>query len=191
MLKVLKVLFCLAVTPVFAQVNTFRELEEKYSLDLDRESFPELKFDWNFDGKVQASVNAGLTELLDNKDYEEAFANFDEAIAQLPSCLPALYYRGICYKILGKLPEAKGDLSSALALAPDRPEILIELGEVYELQREYKSAAELYEKAIALDRACATAYFNMANLNLRQGFLPRATRYFRKSLDVDPTYIKS
>ena len=191
MLKLLKVLLCLTVTPAFAQVNMFKTLEKRYSLDLDRESFPHLKFEWNFDGKVQGSVNAGLTELTDNKDYDKAFAHFDEAIVKLPSCLPAFYYRGICYKILDKLPEAKDDLSKASALAPDRAEILLELGEVLELQRDYPAAEKLYEKAISLDPGFVTTYFNLANLNMRQGLLPRASRYLKQALEIDPTHIKS
>lgn len=191
MLRILKVLIYLSVAPVLGQGNTFKMLEKKYSLDLDVESFPELKFNWNFDGKAQASVNAGLTELMDNKDHEKAFKHFDEAIVKLPSCLPAFYYRGICYKILGELPDAKDDLSKASALAPDRVEILLELGEVYELQRDYEPAEKLYEKAIALDPTFATAYFNMGNLSIRRNLLPRAARYFKQCLEVDPSFIKS
>ena len=50
-----------SVIPVFAQVNTFRALEERYSLDLDHESFPELKFNWNVDGRVQGDVKAQVS----------------------------------------------------------------------------------------------------------------------------------
>ena len=191
MLKFLRIAVYLCVTPAFAQINMFATLENKYLLDLDRDVFPQLPFEWNFDGKVQGAVNAGLTELLDNKDYDKAFAHFDEALVKLPSCLPAFYYRGICYKISDKLKEAKEDLSKASALAPDKPEILLELAEVYELQHKYVEAEKLYEKAIELNPRFATAYFNIANLAMRQQFFGKAGRYFRKTLEVDPTHINS
>lgn len=191
MLKLLKICIYLSVIPAFGQINMFETLEKKYILDLELDAFPHLKFEWNFDGKVQGSVNTGLTELIDNKDYEKAFTHFDEAIVKLPSCLPAFYYRGICYKLSNKLDEAKDDLSKASALATDRPEILLELAEVYELQHDYPGAENLYEKAIELDPAFTDAYYNLANLYMRQGLLPRAIKFFKKSLVADPTYIKS
>lgn len=191
MLKLLKICIYLSIVPAFGQINMFETVENKYILDLELDAFPDLKFEWNFDGKVQGSVNAGLTELIDNKDYEKAFLHFDEAIVKLPSCLPAFYYRGICYKLSNKFDNAKDDLSKASALAPDRPEILLELAEVYELQYAYDGAERLYEKAIELDPAFVDAYYNLANLSMRQRLFPKATKFFKKSLAIDPSYIKS
>src|SRR5688572_23010382 len=134
MLKVVRIIIYLSFTQVCAQVNMFDALEKKFILDLDAESFPELKFKWDFDGKAQASVNAGLTELIDAKNYEKAIKNFDDAIGLLPSFGPAYYYRGVCNRLSDNLGEAKKDFIKAAEAAPESPEILLELAEIHELQ---------------------------------------------------------
>jgi tetratricopeptide (TPR) repeat protein len=191
MLRIASFLILLSFTPVYAQVNIFNDLEERYMLDLDPESFPALKFEWNFDGRVQGSVNAGLMELLDNKDYEKAFIHFDEAITTMPMCIPAFYYRGICNKIMKKLPEARDDLSKAYALSGDNAETLLELAEVYELQFDYRTAETFYERAIEINPAFARSYFNLGNLSMRQNVPGKAARYFKKALEADPQLIEA
>jgi tetratricopeptide (TPR) repeat protein len=191
MLKILSVMLLFTITQVSAQEKSFDSFGKKFILDLDYTYYPKLKFEWNFEGKVQGAVNTGMTEMLDNKDYEQAIKYFDEAITALPNFAPAYYYRGICYKLSGKIPEAKKDLARAASLSPERPEILLEFAEIHEHESAYPEAHKLYEQAIKLDPGFADAYFNLANLSMREQLFGKADRYLRKCIEIDSTYIKA
>ena len=63
-------------------------------------------------------------------EYWEAIDNFNQALDRESSSLDALVYRAATYRLLGTPDLAADDVARALALDPDNPDALIELGMV-------------------------------------------------------------
>ena len=76
----------------------------------------------------------------------------------------------------------------ALELRPDDLQLLIRLGQIKYLQRDFKTALEWFTKAYNLDpnnkvvcRYIGLSYYNLSDIS-------HAIEYFKKSLEIDPNY---
>ena len=78
----------------------------------------------------------------------EAAAAFGRAIALDPKFLPALYYRAIAWVATGESGQAKKDLQSILAEAPDNMPAYLKLIEIAADHRQDQEALALFERAI-------------------------------------------
>ena len=76
-----------------------------------------------------------------------AIEAFSGAIAFRPESMVAHYRRGEAYRTQGREDEALRDLREAVRLAPDAPQPLIALGELYDLRGEASQAASWYAQA--------------------------------------------
>ena len=68
-------------------------------------------------------INIGIG-LINDRKHAEAVPWFDKAVARFPQHADSYYYRGIAYVTLGKVAEAKADLTKFISMAPaDAPEL--------------------------------------------------------------------
>lgn len=65
-----------------------------------------------------------------------------------PEFWPALYYSGIVMRRLGELDDALDLQASALEIAPDQPDVLYEMAELFSRRQNSKRALELVERAL-------------------------------------------
>jgi tetratricopeptide (TPR) repeat protein len=72
---------------------------------------------------------------------------FTGALAWRPDSMVAFYRPGESYRALRRDGEAIRDLREAVRLAPDAPQPLVALGELYDLRNEPAEAAEMYAQA--------------------------------------------
>ncbi|GBL19168.1 hypothetical protein EMGBS3_08740 [Anaerolineaceae bacterium] len=69
-----------------------------------------------------------------------------------PRALAALARRAMLLRQLGSLPAALADFDSALLLAPDNVELLVERGSTHSLSGEYQLAIADFNNALAANR---------------------------------------
>ncbi|MEJ8547397.1 tetratricopeptide repeat protein [Brevibacillus borstelensis] len=93
--------------------------------------------------------------LIRLEQKEEGIAHLDKALELTrragASEFPFLLERGIAYVENNDYDAAIGDLTAALELQPNHPEVLHQLAEAYRCQKEYKRCVELSDQAIALN----------------------------------------
>lgn len=94
--------------------------------------------------------------------YEEAIANYTEAIRLDPQNRRAYYGRGNAYAELGDYEEAVADYSQAIRLDPNQPGAYYSRGVVLSYQGQYEEAVADYREALVLSPTYASAYNNLA-----------------------------
>ena len=120
-------------------------------------------------------------------EYEDAVAEYTQAIALDSNIAAAYYNRGVAYIKLGKYAEAVGDLTQAIALDPQDAVAYNNRGIAYRNLGKYAEAIADYTQAIALDPKYAVSYNNrgVAHNYLKQ--YPAAVEDFTKAIELAPT----
>lgn len=85
------------------------------------------------------------------EDYQDAIANFSQAIALDESYVEAYLYRGLAYTSLGKYQVAIGDYNHAIEVQPDLAQAYNYRGNTYRELGDCRSAIIDYDRALGLD----------------------------------------
>ncbi len=113
-------------------------------------------------GHAQAMANgANVLRLMGRMD--EALARYDRAVA-LKVDPVTLYNRGAAREALGQWPDAAADYKLAVALKPDFPEALNNLGNVLNALRRPHEALAFLDRAVAARPDNAEALVNRGNV---------------------------
>ena len=141
---------CCSALSLHAQIDFTKYFDETSIPLVDIHDHLDLDFKWDMAGGIQVFMNEGINFLKEG-DPNLAATNFDEVIKRDSLSWIAFYYRGICYKNLGRFEEARKDLLHAKSINPKHPAVYVELGELYHIQNVFNNATDEYEKAIELD----------------------------------------
>jgi tetratricopeptide (TPR) repeat protein len=185
----LVLVFMLAGAVSFGQ-NMAQVLVDQF-LPAVEPGYSQFTIEWNFSGTMQANMNSGLTELIDEKNFAKAAYDFSQVIAETDSYAPAYYYRGICYRLMEKFEEAEKDFLNASRLDPTKTHSLVELGKLNHLMNKTDVALKFFEKAIKLDKSCVDAYYGMGNLYTSLGQNAKAIKAFGQCTRIDPDFPKA
>jgi tetratricopeptide (TPR) repeat protein len=80
----------------------------------------------------------------------------------------------------------------ALALKPDDAAVYNQMGNIYGAQKKIPEATEALTKAAQLNpQMAAKAYFNMGANLVNSGSADKASEFFKKAADADPTYAEA
>src|SRR5262245_46224048 len=97
--------------------------------------------------------------------------------------LYCMWIRGLC---------DTGDLDHALTLSeraadefPEEPDVLIALGNVYDLRGQLEDARGAFERAIVVERTGALQHYNLGAVLERLGDEREAEACYRRALEVD------
>lgn len=88
---------------------------------------------------------------LQIESASEAIADFDQVIQLEPKNASALFYRGLTYAKVGRLPDAEQDFTSAITLDPKHASAFWQRSLVREKQGNKELAASDRKKAVDLD----------------------------------------
>jgi tetratricopeptide (TPR) repeat protein len=117
---------------------------------------------------------------------QAAIEAFTGAIAVRPDSMVAHYRRGEAYRHERQDDRAIRDLQTARRLAPDAPQPLVVLGELYDARGEPAQAAEWYAQAAdRLHDADATLLYSLALARYRSGVPVSARDPLRRALARD------
>ena len=89
----------------------------------------------------------------------------------------AHYLKGYALLDLGRVPEAKVQLQRAVTLSPQNSQFLSELGHVYQLEKDWQSSLQIFQRAE--DAAKEFAPANARNAELGQGMAGNGLRLRR------------
>ncbi len=134
-----------------------------------------------------ALAHARLSEAWMELDYtERAKDELLRVTTLVPerSVLPqldALYMDGITSTVTRDYPRAITAYKEIARLAPDKPQVYVDLGRAYEKNEEVKKAIDSYVEATNRDPQYATAYLRVGYLYGRQQDLASATAAFDKA----------
>jgi len=118
-----------------------------------------------------------------------------DAICLSSTWADAYFVKGFALQDLGRIPEAKSAILSAVALSPWSCLYLCELGSIYKLEKDWKRAREAFETAegeapLAPDNSkaaeLAQARRGLGYVLVEQGKLDEAEKKYEQCLKDDP-----
>lgn len=128
------------------------------------------------EGTIEATVfvDRGLI-LYQDKKFEEALKEFQEASRLNPENVDALYYQGLTYVALGRAGDAQGVLEKARKMRPDDFDVLFQLGALYFNQKEYEKAEPLLRQVYQFEPT-------RPNIGYYLGFIEYRKKNYREAL---------
>ncbi|MFA4852356.1 MAG: tetratricopeptide repeat protein [Bacteroidales bacterium] len=126
--------------------------------------------------------------LIEKQKLDEAFSdirtalNIDSSKAQYFLTLSDVYFA------MGKIKNCKRAIEKSLALDPDYAEADLKYAELNLYFKEYKKTIEYIDKALAIDKINAKAYFMKGMTYKETGDTAKAVSNFKKTIDHDPEY---
>lgn len=129
-----------------------------------------------------------LSDLLRaNEQYPEAIEILNGLIAEARNPDWQLYYaRGVAYERTGKWKEAEADLSQALKLRPDEPELLNYLGYAWiDRGERLQEAMGMVEKAVAANPRSGAIVDSLGWAHYRLGDYKKAVEVLEQAVELE------
>jgi hypothetical protein len=136
-------------------------------------------------GSADAHFSVGVARLND-KQYEQAVAAFDDAIQIDPADSEALQHRGLAHLRLGRLELAQADLDAAIRLDPKDIAAYRARAEVRLGLADFAGALADCPVAIRNDRRDATALYVRGQALAETGAYRQAVRSLSTAITADP-----
>jgi tetratricopeptide (TPR) repeat protein len=127
----------------------------------------------------------GNTFLL-NKDYDNAIAQFNEAIRLDPNYAWAYAERGVAYLFKKQFDRAINDLNEAIRLDPNYAFAYVKRGLVYSNKDKNNTAIKDYNEAIRLNPNYAIAYEYRGDAYSEKGKYNTAIKDYSEAIRLDP-----
>lgn len=127
-------------------------------------------------GLTEATVHIDRAVIAyEEKKFEFALKELQEALKLEPDNVEALYYQGIVYINLNRIPDAQATLEKARSLRPANNDITFQLGALYFNQ-------EAYERAEPLLRQVSRTEPSRPNLGYYLGFIEYRKKNYREAI---------
>jgi tetratricopeptide (TPR) repeat protein len=114
---------------------------------------------------------------FDDKKYQDAILNLEEALKREPDHVEALYYLGVVHMALRRPDEAVKFLQGAQAKSPQDTSIAFQLALAHFAQQQYDQAAPLFERVFKADPT-------IDGLGYYVGFIRYRKKDYRGALDA-------
>jgi tetratricopeptide (TPR) repeat protein len=170
----------------FAQSELFEDAFEEFSTSRLHE-FEEIPIDWKMKGTVQADLNEGLNNLLENEP-KLAIESLNAVIKTDSTIWQAYYYRAAARKQIRLFKSAEKDLQHALKLHGDFYEGFVELAKILYRRGMSVESERAINKAIRLDRTRGAAYYIKGDINLAQQEKRIAINSYKDCLAADSLF---
>ena len=176
----------IAILTGFAQTEMFTDAFNEFSTSRLWE-FEEIPIDWKIEGLLQADLNEGLNNLLE-EDPAKAEASFTTVIEKDSSVWQAYYYRAAARKRLKNLMPAERDMLQALKLHGDFYEGFVELSKIFHLRGQTYESERAINRALRIDRSRGAAYYLKGDINMSQNEPRNAIRNYKDCLAADTLF---
>lgn len=121
------------------------------------------------------------TRAAQERDFNRAVRNLNEAVRREPGSLVAHFQLGNVFRVLGALDKAERQFQRTLQLRPDYALALRRLAEIYLTGKRYAEAEAAYKKVVAQSPDDFLSYFNLGGLYVVQERWDSALAAFRKA----------
>jgi len=126
--------------------------------------------------------------LVEKQKTDEAFSDIRTALNIDSSKAPYYLTLSDVYFAMGKIKNCKRSIEKSLALDPDYAEADLKYAELNLYFKEYKKTIEYIDKALAIDKINAKAYFMKGMTYKETGDTAKAVSNFKTTIDQDPEY---
>jgi len=123
---------------------------------------------------------------FDEKKYQDAIRNLEEALKREPDHVEALYYMGVVHMALRRPEEAVKYLTRAQAKAPQDTSVAFQLGLAYFALQQYDRAEPLFERVYKADPTIEGLGYYVGFIRYRKKDYRGALEAFRRGRTTDP-----
>ena len=123
---------------------------------------------------------------FDEKNYQDAIRNLEEALRREPDHVEALYYMGVVHMALRRPEEAVRYLTRAQARSPQDTSIAFQLALAYFAQQRYDDAEPLFERVYRADPTIDGLGYYVGFIRYRKKDYRGALDAFRRGRTSDP-----
>ncbi|MDH5181357.1 MAG: tetratricopeptide repeat protein [Gammaproteobacteria bacterium] len=135
---------------------------------------------------IQMRIYLAEGEILRNdKQYEEAFSIYTEALAELPDNIELLYARALTAEKLDRIDVAVQDLKAIVKRQPNNAQALNALGyTMVDRTDRIEEGAKYVERAYQINSRDAAIIDSMGWVYYRRGKYPEALSFLRKAFEI-------
>ena len=126
-------------------------------------------------------------QLLEQKQYPEALAKYEELLATEPTLYQINYNIGIAQREMGELDKAAASFQKILDQEANNTSALIAIGDVLVLKGKLDEAVTYFEKAI-VQTTDEVIPFNVAEIYFNQGNTAKALEYYQTAATRKPDW---
>src|SRR5246127_955941 len=130
--------------------------------------------------------NPDLLFYLSRAETAASSQSTEKLLATFPNSARAHQTRGQSYYQMKMIPEAVKEYEQAIAIRPDLPGLLLELGEIYAGRAEWPQAEAQFRAETVLHPGSAEAAFRLGDALMQQGKMKEAANELRRSDSLRP-----
>jgi tetratricopeptide (TPR) repeat protein len=134
------------------------------------------------------AVALGVVTMRRNEDYATAIRIYEDTVTKRPDNYRAMALLADYYQRAGRLEDARQWLENALKVEPAIPEVLGNLGIVWERLGEPGRAVPYVEAALALRPHDAKLMNNLGNALILSGHVPEGIAQLEAALQLAPSF---
>lgn len=176
---------------------------------IDEDEYKQIETEWQVLEKINVLLRDSRRS-MDGSDYNDALRKYNEALAEMDKSphdvwgqfkAEAYYSMGMVYYRQEKPIRAADEFRNAMGFDPEEPKYgkAIQMvrnkhyseGHKFYKRKDFNSAREEYEKAVAVDPSFASGFYQLALIAKREGDYNTSEKYYRDAVTSDPTHYKS
>ena len=140
-------------------------------------------------GLSEATVHIDRAVIAyEEKKYEAALAELQEALKLEPENVEALFYQGVVFISLKRIPEAQTALEKARSLRPQNNDIAFQLGVLYFNREAYERAEPLLRQVFQSDPKRENLGYYLGFIEYRKKNYRDSLRFFEASVPSDSNF---
>ena len=124
----------------------------------------------------------------EDKKFEEALKELQEALRLNPENVDALYYQGLVYVALGRTGDALAVLEKARQMRPEDLDVAFQLGALYFNQKEYEKAEPFLRQVYQLEPTRPNIGYYLGFIEYRQKNYREALAFLRGNVPSDDNF---
>ncbi len=165
-----------------AYTNSVKQMNRNPSMDVTLEPLEMGQSAGGAGGKLDEA-----NQLLEQKQYPEALAKYEELLAAEPTLYQVHYNIGIAQREMGKLDEAVASFQKVLEQEANNTSALIATGDALVAKGKLDEAVTYFEKAIG-QTTDEIIPFNVAEIYFNQGNTAKALEYYQTAATRKPDW---
>lgn len=162
--------------------NNVKQMNRNPSMDVVLEPLEAGQSAGGAGGKLQEA-----NQLLEQKQYAEAIAKYEEIVAAEPTLYQIYYNIGIAQREMNELDKAAASFQKVLDQEPTNTGALIAMGDVMVAKKQLDQAVTYFEKAIG-QTTDEVIPFNVAEIYFSQGNNAKALEYYQTASTRKPDW---
>jgi tetratricopeptide (TPR) repeat protein len=141
---------------------------------------------WGIGASVFLLLGLSINTRLQLAHWENSVTLFEHAIRSTEDNYLAHNNLGTTFLKAGKIDKGMEQLSIALKIKPESPEVLYNLGLALKQKGRLDGAARYFSQALDINPDLADAHNNLGIIHMAQGDGEKAFQHLSKALEIDP-----